>query len=327
MNLISRRPKFAAMLLALSTACGLLQAQDFPNKTITIVVPYAAGGSTDVSARTLAAEMAKTLGVSVVVDNKPSAGGFVAATTVAKAPKDGYTLLLSNGTMTATNPSLFRNLPYKVADFAPISGIMKFPYVINANTTIPVKSVADMIAYARSKPEGITIGTVGTGTQTHIVAEWLGRALGIKVTPIHYKGTSQSSIDVIGGRLDFMVDGLSTAAVMHNSGKLRIVVSMGKERQAILPAGVQTFEEAGYPDLFSYADFGLMAPTGTPPAVMRRLHAAVIAGLKSPDMIEKMQARGEVPTPSATPEEYGAFIASETTRWAGIIKPMNLQMD
>jgi tripartite-type tricarboxylate transporter receptor subunit TctC len=124
-----------------------------------------------------------------------------------------------------------------------------------------------------------------------------------------------------------MVDGLSTAAGMLTGGKLRIVASMGKERPAILPAGVQTFEEAGYPELFSYADFGLMAPAGTPEPAIRKLHAAVVAALKSPSMVEKMQARGEVATPSASPEEYSAFIASETARWAAIIKPMNIQMD
>jgi tripartite-type tricarboxylate transporter receptor subunit TctC len=322
-----RRIFLASAMLGMALASSHLLAQTFPAKPISIVVPYAAGGSTDVSARSLAEGMSKALGVSVVVENKPSAGGFVAATYVAKAPRDGYTLLYSNGTMTATNPNLYNNMPYKVSDFAPISGTVKFPYVINAAATIPVKNIAEMITYAKSKPEGVTIGTVGLGTQTHIVAEWLSRVLGFKVVPVHYKGTSQSSIDLIGGRLDFIIDGLSTAAPMHNAGKLRIIASMGKEHPAILPAGVQTTEEAGHPDLFSYADFGLMAPVGTPQATIRQLHAAVVAALKSPAMVEKMQARGEVPTASASPEEYSAFIQSEQVRWANIIKPMNVKLD
>jgi tripartite-type tricarboxylate transporter receptor subunit TctC len=168
---------------------------------------------------------------------------------------------------------------------------------------------------------------VGTGTQTHIVAEWLGRTLGIKVTPVQYKGTAQSSIDLMGGRLDFMIDGLSTAVTMHNAGKLRIVASLGQERPAVLPAGVQTFAEAGYPALLSYAEVGLMAPAGTPAPAVRKLHAAAVAALKLPALTDAMLSRGELPTPSASPEDYAAFIASETARWAAIIKPMNLQMD
>jgi tripartite-type tricarboxylate transporter receptor subunit TctC len=316
-----------AALLALCAAGGMLHAQDFPVKPITIVVPYSAGGSTDVSARTLGAEMSKSLGVSVIVENKPGAGGFVAATYVVKAPKDGYTLLFANGTITATNPSLYRNLPYKVADLVAISAVSKLAYVLNGNSAIPVTTVAEMIAYAKAKPEGVTIGCVGTGTQTHIVAEWLGRVFGIKVTPVQYKGTAQSSIDLMGGRLDFTLDALSTSVPMHASGKARIVASMGQERPGVLPAGVQTFEEAGYPALLSYAEMGLMAPVGTPAPAIRRLHAAVAAALKSPAIVDAMQTRGEVPTPSTNPEEYAAFIRSETVRWAGIIKPMNLQMD
>lgn len=316
-----------AVCLALAVAAGSLCAQEYPSRPISIVVPYSAGGSTDVSARTLAAEMSRTLGVSVLVENKPGAGGFIAATQVAKAAKDGYTLLFANGTITATNPSLYRNLPYKVSDLAAISAVSKQAYVLNGNAAIPVTTVAEMIAWAKSRPEGVTIGCVGTGTQTHIVAEWLGRALGIKVTPVQYKGTAQSSIDLVGGRLDFTLDGFSTSVPLHNAGKLRIVASLGQERPAITPSGVQTFDEAGYPAIFSYAEVGLMAPAGTPVAAIRKLHAAAVAALRTPAIIEAMQARGELPTPSASPEEYAAFIRSETARWAAIIKPMNLQMD
>ena len=321
------RRGWMALTAILLAGAGAVEAQDFPTRPITIVVPYSAGGSTDVSARTLGAEMSKSLGVTVVVENKPGAAGLVAAGAVVKAPKDGYTLLFSNGTITATNPSLYRNLPYKPTDLAAITAVSKLAYAVNANNNIPVKTTADLIAYAKSKPEGVTVGCVGTGTQTHIVAEWLGRTFGIKVTPVQYKGTAQSSVDLMGGRLDFMIDGLSTAITMHNAGKLRIVASMGQERPAVLPAGVQTFADAGYPALFSYAEVGLMAPAGTPASAIRKLHAAAVAALKVPAVVDAMLSRGELPTPSASPEEYAAFIASETARWAGIIKPMNLQMD
>jgi len=318
---------FSAIVLSAVCASGAVHAQAYPSRAITVVVPYAAGGSTDVSARALADEMSKSLGATVVVENKPGAGGFIAATHVAKAPKDGYTLLYSNGGMTAINPNLYNKLPYSVSDFTPISGVVKFPYTVNANNNIPVKTVAELVAYAKSKPEGVTIGTVGLGTQTHLVSEWLGRALGFKVNAIHYKGTSQSSIDLIAGRIDFMIDGLSTAVTMHNADKLHIVASLGQERTSILPKGVETFTEAGHPELFSYADFGLMAPAGTPAEAIDKLHTAVVAALKSPSMVEKMEVRGEVAMPSATPADYGKFIAAETERWGAIIKPMGIKMD
>ena len=323
----SIKARIGTLALTLAATCGLAGAQDYPVKSISIVVPYSAGGSTDVSARTLAAEMSRTLGVAVLVENKPGAGGFIAATQVAKAPRDGYTLLFANGTITATNPSLYRNLPYKVSDLAAISAVSKQAYVLNGNVALPVASVAELVAWAKTKPEGVTIGCVGTGTQTHIVAEWLGRALGIKVTPVQYKGTAQSSIDLVGGRLDFTLDGFSTSVPLHNAGKVRIVASLGQERPAIMPANVQTFHEAGFPALFSYAEVGLMAPAGTPQVAIGKLHAAAVAALKTPALVEAMQARGEVPTPSASPEEYAAFIRSETARWAAIIKPMNVQLD
>lgn len=315
------------MLVALSAASGTLHAQEFPSKPITIVVHYSAGGPTDISARTVAAEMSKSLGVNVIIENKPGAGGFVAATYVAKAPKDGYTLLFAGNTITTTNPNLYKSLPYKVSDFSPVSSVSKQAYVVLTHPLLPIKTVADMVAYAKQKPEGVTIGTVGTGTQTHIVAEWLGRTLGIKVTPVQYKGTAQSSIDLIGGRLDLTLDALSTGAAMHNAGKVRIVVSMGQERPRILPADVQTFTEAGYPALYTYSEMGLIAPAGTPEPVIRKLHAAVLAALKVPAVVEAMQSRGEVPTPSASPGEFGVFIRKETVRWNEIIKPMNLQLD
>ena len=311
-----------ALALTLSPA----HAQDYPSRTISIVVPYAAGGPTDVSARLLAEQMSKSLGTTIVIDNKPSAGGIVAATTVAKAGKDGYTLLLANATITITNPTLSQNLPYKVTDFAPIALYAKLAYVINGAPTLPVKSVAELIAWARQKPDGLVVATVGTGTQSHILAEWMGRRLGFKVSLVPYKGVSQATADLVAGRVDVLTDGIPTAVTTHMGGKTRIVVSLGQER-SILPDGVPTFKEAGYPDLYAYAEYGLMAPAGTPDPVIRKLYSAIAAAMASPVLLEKLRPRGEVPALSASPEAYDDYIRRETVRWAEIIKPMNLKLE
>jgi tripartite-type tricarboxylate transporter receptor subunit TctC len=316
---------FGSALVAAHLPVG---AQDFSQKPITIVVPYSAGGPTDVSARSLADEMAKALGANVIIENKPSAGGIVAATSVAKAPKDGHTLLLSNATITVTNPSLYRKLPYKVSDFAPIALYSQHAYAISLPASSPVKTVPELIAYAKSKPEGLTVATVGHGTQSHIIAEWLGRRLGINVVLVPYKGVSQAQADLIAGRVDILTDGISSAMATHRSGHTRILASMGQKKGPPLPEGVPTFSEVGYPDLYAYADFGLVAPAGTPELVLRKLHAAVATAVNgNPAIAEKMRARGEEPAVSESPAAYAEFIRKETVRWDELIKPLNLTLD
>ena len=319
-------------LIRSAGAAGLLglqpgaYAQEFPAKPITLVVPYAAGGPTDVSARSLADEMSRVLGQSVIVENKPSAGGIVAAQAVANAPRDGYTLLVSNATILVTNPNLYRKLPYKVADFAPIGMYAKQPYAISMPANHPARTIPEVIAYAKSRPEGLTIATVGHGTQSHILAEWLGRRFGVKVVLVPYKGVSQAQADLIGGRVDMLTDGITSAIATHKAGKTRLLAAFAQER-GILPEGTHTFAELGYPDLYAYAEFGLAAPTGTPDAVIRRLHATLQTVMGTPAVAEKFRARGELPSPSESPAAYAEWLRKETVRWEALIRPLNLQLD
>jgi tripartite-type tricarboxylate transporter receptor subunit TctC len=301
-------------------------AQDMSAKPVTLVVPFAAGGSTDVTARRLAEEMARTLGTNVLVENKPGAGGFIAATHVLKSPRDGHTLLFGGAGTTSVNPHVFRNLPYKVSDLIPISTVSKQAFVLNGSATLPVKNIADLIAYAKSKPEGVTIGTVGNGTTSHILAEWIARTLGIKAVFVHYKGTSQSTPDLIGGRIDAQIDGLTTALAMHNAGKTRILASMGTER-FMLPAEVPTFREAGYPELFAYAMPAVLAPAGVPDPVIAKLHASIAGAMQNAAYVEKVRAAGEIPEVSASPAAFTEWLRGEYDRWGAIIKPMNLALD
>jgi tripartite-type tricarboxylate transporter receptor subunit TctC len=321
-----RRRAVLVSSLALAAAGARAQTADFPTKPITFVVPFAPGGSTDVTARRVAEEMQKTLRTSVVIENKPGAGSFVATSHVVKSAKDGYTLLFAGPGILSLNPHIFRNLPYKVTDLVPVSTVSKQAFVINGSPAIPVRTVAELVAFAKTKPDGLSIGTVGTGTTSHILAEWIARTLGIKAIFVPYKGTSQSTIDLISGRIDVQIDGISTAVAMHTTGKTRIVASMGAER-SIIPDGVQTFVEAGYPQLVAYANFAVMAPAGTPDPVVRKLHAAIVAAVGVPALAEKLRANGELPDPSASPEDFAALVRSEFKRWGDIVKPMNLSLD
>ncbi|NYT63254.1 tripartite tricarboxylate transporter substrate binding protein [Alcaligenaceae bacterium] len=303
-----------------------VMAQQFPTKPITIIVPYAPGGPTDTSARGLAEGMSKALGVPIIVNNRPSAGGLVAASFVTKAPKDGYTLLLSVGTIVSTNPHLYKELPYKVSDLTPISQYARWPYVISASPMLPANTVAELIAYAKTKPEGLAFGTVGLGTQSHIIAAWLAQRFDIKVELVPYKGVSQAVADLSSGRVDLLTDGVSTAVTNHKAGLTKIIASMGYDR-FFMPDGVKTFAESGYPDLIANSDFGLMAPTGTPEPVIQVLYQAMAKALGSPELQQQMKQRGENPLLSASPEAYGTYIQEETVRWGKLIKSLSLQID
>jgi tripartite-type tricarboxylate transporter receptor subunit TctC len=301
-------------------------AQSYPAKHITIVVPYSAGGNTDVTARRFAESLGHQLKVPIIIENRPGGATNIAAAYVARAPRDGHTLLLAPGTMTSVNPYLFRSLPFRLQDFAPITLITKQAFVLSSTRQLPIQSLADLVAYAKSKAEGVTYGHVGTGSVTHIVGEWIASALGIKATGIPYKGVAQSTIDLIAGRIDLQIDGISTAVPMHQAGKLRILASMGAER-SILPVGIPTFQEAGYPGMYGYAFFGLMAPAGTPEAVINTLHAASKAAMATPEFNDYFATKGEEPSPSPTPQHYVAHLNAEAERWGRILKPMNIQLD
>lgn len=323
---VQRRALLQTLGAGMAASIWRAMAQEFPTKPITVIVPYSAGGPTDVSARLLAEEMGRVLGVQMLIDNRPSAGGLMAASMVTKAAPDGYTLLLAVGTIVSTNPSLYSKLPYKVSDLTPIAQYARWPYVISAAPTLPIKSVADLVAYAKQRPEGVSFATVGQGTQSHIIAEWIARRLGIKIQTVPYKGVSQAMADLATGRVDLLTDGVSTAVVNHQSGKLRIIASMGEDR-FFMPEGVGTFIDAGYSDLVAYSEFGLMAPVGTPDAVVKKLYGAMATTLGSNAVQSRMRSRGEAPALSASPQAYGLHVRQETARWAELIKPLNLRLD
>jgi tripartite-type tricarboxylate transporter receptor subunit TctC len=316
-------------LAALALAGALVSpagAQDFPNRPVTIVVPYAAGGPTDLTARRIGELMSRNLGVAVTVENRPGASTTIGAAHVARAAKDGHTLLMAPGTTTAINPHVFRSLPYRTDQFAPISLVSRQPFVLTVTPGLSPKSVTEFVAWGKAQGKGVNFGTTGTGTMTHIIGEWIGQELGVKMTEVPYKGTSQSTLDLVGGRLDTQVEGLASGSALHTSGKGRVLAVMDDERSPTMP-DVPTFREAGFRDLKAYTYFGLLAPAGTPRAVIERLHRAVVAAVATPEYVERLRANGEQAMSSPSPEAYAQLIQAEHDHWGRIIRPLNIKLD
>jgi len=316
--------KLAAGTLA--TICLPLHAQEYPSRPITLVVPFAIGGATDITARRFGDGLSKELGTPVVIENKPGAGSFAAVSHVIRSAKDGYTLLFAGTGTISLNPLIYKSMPYDPADLLPVSTVSKQAFALNANVDLPVKSVNEFVDYVRSRPDGVEIGTVGTGTTSHILAEWIARTLDVKMNAVPYKGTSASTIDLMSGRIAVQIDGITTARTMHDSGKTRILAAMGEE-QSPLPQGVPNFKDVGYPDLLAYAEFGLIAPTGTPDAVVRKLYAATVKVVAMPEFRQPLLSNGEIPVASESPEAYAAQARSDIERWKRIVAPMNLQFN
>jgi len=297
----------------------------YPSKPINIVVPYTAGGPTDLTARRLAEQLGKILNTAVMVDNRTGAATLVASEYVARAPKDGYTLLFAPGTTTSANPYLFKKLPYTLDDFAPVSLVSKQPFVLTAAEHIRVKNIAELIAYAKTRPGGVDFGTTGIGSLTHIIGKWIGRTLGINMQEVPYKGTSAAVGDMLGGRLDSQVEGIVSAIPLHKAGKARVVAVMSEERSPALP-DVPSFKESGYPDLVAYIWFGLLAPAGTPDDVLEKLRLATVKAAEQPSFRDPMAENGEIAVSSTSRQEYAAHLRREYEAWGRIIKPLNLEL-
>ncbi len=301
-------------------------ADPFPAKAITIIVPYAAGGPTDLTARLLAEGLAKELGVGVLVENKTGAATIVAVNYLLAAPRDGYTIMMAPGTTTSMNPHLYQNLSYKPSDLAAISLVTRQPFTVTASPGLPAKDIKGMVELAKSRPDGLTFGTTGTGSMTHIVGSWVGDTLGIKMTEVPYKGTAASTVDLIGNRLDLQLEVIASAAQVHNAGRAHVLGLLSDKRSELIP-DVPTFKELGYPQLEAYTYFGLLAAAGTPPERIERLRAATEAVAGSPAFMRTIAASGAIADPSKTSQIYTDLLQREYETWGRIIKPMNIQLD
>jgi len=319
--MMKHRGKFISL-----TACLLLLlvggqnsfAQDYPNKPIRLVVPFAAGGAPDVLARLTGAKLADRLGQAVVIENKLGAGGNLAYDMVAHSAPDGYTLLLAS-TGIATNVSLYKDLPYDAArDFAPITLMASSPHVLVVNPSVKAVSVKELIALAKAKPGQLTFASSGRGTVLHLAGEMFKNMAGVDLVHVPYGGSSQAINDVLGGRVTLMFSDIPTALQQIEAGNVRALGITSAQRSQALPQ-VPTMAEAGVPGYAIIAWFGLLAPAGTPANIVARLNKEMLVILGDPELKAKMAILGQDLTGN-TPEQFSSFIKEEIVRMGTVVK-------
>ncbi|MFT0862352.1 Bug family tripartite tricarboxylate transporter substrate binding protein [Ancylobacter sp. G4_0304] len=315
----------AALSAAVLFAPGLATAQDFPNRPVTLVIPFAAGGSTDLVGRLIAERMSQELGQPVVVENRGGAGGTLGTAAVAKATPDGYTMLMGTVSTHALNQALYKNLPYDPdKSFAPVSLLVVVPNVLVVNPEFPAKTVQELIDILKANPDKYSYASSGNGTPLHLSGELFNSMAGVDMQHIPYKGAGPALVDVLGNQVPIMFDNLPSSSDHIKSGKLRALGVTTKERAPSfpdLPAIAETI-----PGYETYTWNALFAPAGTPPEVVAKLNAAANNALKDP----KVQARladFSATVVGSTPEELGEHVKKEVAKWAPIVKATGAQMD
>jgi tripartite-type tricarboxylate transporter receptor subunit TctC len=311
--------------IGLLAAPATMQAQQFPVKPIRIVVPFAAGGGTDLIARVMGQGMAQDLGQPVIVDNKPGGGTILGTDLVAKSPPDGYTLVLATFAH-AVNPSLQAHLPYDTAKaFAPISLVGRSPNVLVVRPDRPYKSVNDLLAEARARPGKLTYGSYGNGTSAHLAAELLKNLAKVDITHIPYRGSSPAITDLLGGQIDMMLTTISSAAAYLDGGKLRALAVTSATRSPAYP-DVPTLAEAGVKGYLAESWYGLYAPAGTPPEVIARLNQAVKAATATEAFRKRVENEGLVVS-AGPPQELDRYVGAEIERWKKIVQDAHIKAD
>lgn len=323
------RAVVAAMMAGVlgMAAGGAVLASGYPSKPVRVIVPYVAGGAADITARVIAQKLSVSMGATFVVENKPGANGMIGTDFVAKAAPDGYTLLLDASGPLVVNPSLYEKTPYDpVADLAPISQITSYQYVLVVPQQSPIRSVDDLIAAARAKPGQVSYGSAGVGAGGHLAGELLAVTTQTQLAHIPYKGNAQALTDVLGGQLSFTFDTVVTATPHLRSGKLRGYAVTGPRRAPGLP-DIPTMEELGYKDFVVTQFQGLLAPAGTDPAILSRLHEEVVKAARQPNVIQKLQTEGGNEIVAGTPQEFARLIQEDLQRYRKLIADAHVQAE
>ncbi|HET8745614.1 MAG TPA: tripartite tricarboxylate transporter substrate binding protein [Ramlibacter sp.] len=315
--------------VAVTAAPGLVRAQ--ADRAITIVVPYAPAGTTDMLGRMLAQQMAPLLGRTMVVDNKPGAGSGIGAAFVARAPADGHTLLVATSTTLAINPWLYKKLAYEPQkDFAPIGLIGAVPLLVVVNPALPVKSIAELVTLAKSRPNGLSYGSAGNGSPHHLAVEMFKAATGAKLTHVPYKGSGPAVTDLLAGQLDLMFSDIPPAIQHVKAGKLRALAVTSARRQPALPE-VPTIAEsgaAGTRNFEAVAWQSLVAPAGTPRELVQKYADALGKVMAQPELRAKLESEGFEPAAAGMgPDRLAAYIRSETERWGQVIRSAGASVD
>ncbi|QNP58013.1 Bug family tripartite tricarboxylate transporter substrate binding protein [Paenacidovorax monticola] len=302
------------------------QAQAWPDKPVRVVVPFPASGATDLVARVVAQRVSQDLGQQFVVDNKPGAGGTIGAAEAAKAPADGYTLLLTTSSTHAISPHLMPRLAYDPRkDFTPVAHVADAPSVLLVTPSLPAKSVAELIAYAKAHPNELNYATSGNGTIVHLNAAAFSAQAGVQMTHVPYKGTALAIPDLAAGQTHVLFDSLPTGMPHVRSGKLR-ALAVTSERRTTLAPELPTMAESGLPGFSSVTWFGVYLPAGAPPALVERVNKAFNKAIQAPEVAESLAKLGVEPAKPTTPARFDAMVKDDSDRWAKVIRDLKITL-
>jgi len=300
--------------------------QSYPSQPIRLIVPFAPGGGSDILARIVGQQLGTRLGQSVVIENKPGAGGTIGSDVVAKATANGYTILLGSSAPQGIGPSLYKKIPYDaVKDFAPITLISSNPNLVVVASALPIHSISDLIALAKSKPGTLTYATAGNGTSSHLSVELFKLMTGVDMVHVPYSGAGPATLAVVKGEASMAFLDPSGALPFARNGQLRAIAITGSHRSTAMP-DIPTVAESGVPGYESIAWSGLLAPAGTPPEIVTRLNAEAVAALRQPDVAEQISKLGQ-DIAATTPEQFAAFIKAEIAKWAKVVQYAKVQID
>jgi len=322
---VLRRTVLALALSAVLSPAAVLAQEKYPTRPVTLVVPQAAGGANDAIARVLAQKLSEQTGQSFIVENRPGAGGNIGTAYAAKAKPDGYTLMLTTDSAHVINPALYKNTGFDpVKDFDPVAGVAKAGYVLVANPSFPAKNVTELVTLAKSQPGKIMIASAGNGTLNHLIGEMLGKATGIQMVHVPYKGSAAAVTDLVAGQVQVSVQSLPSSLAFIRSGKLKVLGVVNEKRVAALPDSPTIGETIkGFGATPWYAVF---APRGTPAAVISQLNAEINKALDSKDVQEKLAGVG-TEAYKASQEQMAAVVRDDLPRWARIVKESGATID
>jgi tripartite-type tricarboxylate transporter receptor subunit TctC len=318
----------SAILLGLTVGASALAqtADNYPNRSITMVVAFPAAGTTDILARLISQKLTEKFKQTVVVENRPGAGGNIGTAYVAKAAPDGYTIMMGTIGTQSINPGLYKKMPYDAAkDFVPITRAAMVPNLLVVNKDAPFNTLPEMMAYERANPGKLTYGSSGNGTTLHLSGELFNLMAGSKITHIPYKGSTPAVADLMGGQISMIFDNMPSVIQQVKSGRLKALAVTSAKRNPQLPE-IPTIQEMGVAGYEVWSWFGLLAPAATPKPIVDKLNTSIVDIMKQPDVQAKIIELGAVPVPE-TSAEFGAFIAAETLKWAKVIKEANIGMD
>ena len=315
-----------AAATAIATGGALAQTGAYPGRTIRMIVPWPAGGGTDMLARPVAQKLSDRLGQTVVVDNRGGASGIVGSEVEAKSAADGYTIMVDNVTSHATNITLYPRLTYNtLRDYAPVTLLTTVANIIVVHPSVPAKSIRELVALARAHPGQLSFATYGTGGTTHLAGEMLKSQAGIDMLHVPYKGGAPALVDAVAGHVPVYFSVLSTSAAQIKAGKLRALAVTGRERDAVFPA-VPTVAESGYPGFEANNWYGLLTPAGVSREIIAKLNAETHAVLRMPEVVERLASQGNT-IAFGTPEQLREHMAAETQKWAQVIKAAGVRAE